>query len=169
MTSSSSLRLGLLRREFDSSFQRAPEAVREQDSLLVILVGARAFALDLAQISGIVKLEAWTPLITYSEYVLGVTSIRGDLVTIFDLGRVFGAPGDPAKMRRIVTVTFGEHIVGLGFAEVREHLRIERSATEAPDKGMISRTIQVNGESIGLIDVQAVLKNICGEQGETHV
>lgn len=82
--------------------------------LVTFTVGSARCGLDILHVQEINRLTNWTPVPHAPEYVLGILSLRGSIVTVIDLamklelGRVSPSPGS-----RILVVSRGDESVGL--------------------------------------------------------
>jgi purine-binding chemotaxis protein CheW len=112
--------------------QAAP--ARAQRELLVFSLDGSAYALPIERVREIVRLRALTPMPHVPEEVLGVLSLRGEIVQVIDARRRFGlAPAEPGRATRVIVMS-GEDggVTGLLVDSVREVLRVEESALCAP-------------------------------------
>jgi len=124
----------------------APEAhveVRAQRELLVFSLDGASYALPIERVREIVRLRALTPMPHVPAEVLGVLSLRGEIVQVIDARRRFGLPSAaPARASRVIVMA-GElgDVTGLLVDSVREVLRVEESELRAPtntDGGLIT-------------------------------
>lgn len=78
------------------------------DVLEFRLAGER-YALDVAYVHEVHPLKVFTPLPCTPPFVLGIVSVRGQIVTVIDLKRFFGLPEQGlTDLHRIVLVGDGE-------------------------------------------------------------
>jgi purine-binding chemotaxis protein CheW len=117
--------------------------VRAQRELLVFWLDGAAYALPIERVREIVRLRALTPMPHVPEEVLGVLSLRGEIVQVVDARRRFGlAAAEPSRATRVIVMT-GEHggVTGLLVDGVREVLRVDEGELRAPtntDNGLIT-------------------------------
>lgn len=60
--------------------------------LLAFSLGAESYAIDSAAVKEVYALKEITPVPGTPPYVLGVVAVRGRIVSVVDLGRLFGSP-----------------------------------------------------------------------------
>jgi chemotaxis signal transduction protein len=119
-----------LRRAFDQSFGEVALVDRTPlDDLLAIRVGDRPFALRLSEVAGLFVDRAVTRLPTTVPELLGVMTVRGALVPVYDLAALLGWPG--STRARWLVIAAGTR-VGLAFDQLDGHLRIQRQAITTP-------------------------------------
>jgi chemotaxis signal transduction protein len=112
-----------LRHAFDSSFAEAPpEKGAELEDMLAIRVENNAYALRLAEISGLVRGTTPTRLADQAPMLLGVASVRGAIVSVYDLGVLLGH--GRGGSRRWLVLTAADATVGLSFDEFEGHLQV---------------------------------------------
>ena len=79
------------RREFDSSFTVPAVISRKHVHLVVrIRVSDRIFAVKRDELTGISKLKQVLPIPSSASALLGITTVRGTLVPVFDLAAMLG-------------------------------------------------------------------------------
>ena len=98
-----------------------------------------------------------------AEGLAGITSIRGDVITVFDLAALLKLGSQSRELRWMVIAQAKEVAVALGFSEVEGYSRIPESSIAREGGGLITRTLKLQNEAIGLIDIPAVVKYICSE------
>lgn len=163
MSSTSSFILNRLRKEFDSSFEKVPVLRRGGDEAIVIRVSGERFAVRVQDIQALSKLNKLTVVPSAAEGLAGITSIRGDVITVFDLAALLKLGSQSRELRWMVIAQAKEVAVALGFSEVEGYSRIPESSIAREGGGLITRTLKLQNEAIGLIDIPAVVKYICSE------
>jgi chemotaxis signal transduction protein len=121
----------------------ASAAARVQCELLVFSLDGAAYALPIERVREIVRLRALTPMPHVPEAVLGVLSLRGEIVQVIDARRRLGLPSfAPARASRVIVVSSEQgDVTGLLVDSVREVLRVDESELRAPtntDGGLIT-------------------------------
>lgn len=83
-----------------------------QVELVTFHVGQALCGLDILTVQEISKILQWTPVPQASEYVMGIRSLRGEIVTVVDLGRILSQQHSrlDANSRIIVVNSLDEHI-----------------------------------------------------------
>jgi len=90
-------------------------------------------AIDVAQLRGIVRHAAPTPLPGAPALIEGVIDLRGQLLPVVDLGRALGgAPLRPGRRSRIAIADFDGLLIGLAVDAALEILVVAASALEDP-------------------------------------
>jgi chemotaxis signal transduction protein len=82
---------------------RPRPARREPLHALVFPIGAERYALPVDQVKEVVAAPAVTPLPTAPGAVLGLVNLRGDVLPLFDVGRLVGSPS-PADAAFVMVV-----------------------------------------------------------------
>jgi purine-binding chemotaxis protein CheW len=102
--------------------------------LLRIEVGGEAYALPVERVREIVRLSPITKLPRAPELVLGVISLRGEIVQVLDLRRALScALATPTRRSRIVVLHGdGGEIAGWQVDAVHEVLRVPESELRPP-------------------------------------
>jgi purine-binding chemotaxis protein CheW len=158
-----------LRRDFDRGFAEpwAAESVRPADFLAIRLGGA-AFALRLADLSGVSADRPVTPLPGAPAELVGISSVRGALVPVWDLRLLFGmeAAGAPRWMALLVAPS----PLGLGFDSVDGYLRVyPERVTAAGDReraagprgaGLVRSVLRADTQLRPVVDAAAIIEQI---------
>lgn len=130
--SSPGQRVTELRELFDSAFSEPPPAEGPQvDDLLAVRTGGDPYALRLAEVAGLVAAPAITRLPDPSPGLVGLTSFRGTIVVVYDLGVLLGQPGGGAP--HWLALAAADPTLGLAFEDFEMHLRVPREAIAATD------------------------------------
>jgi purine-binding chemotaxis protein CheW len=116
-----------MRRDFDRLFATPdPPPPAETGDFVGVLVGGRPFALRVAELARIEACRKIVPLPGGRPPFLGLTSLRGRLVPVFDLETVLGLP-PTVVVRRWVAVCENEAPLGFVFGELDGYLRVPQS------------------------------------------
>jgi purine-binding chemotaxis protein CheW len=135
------------------------------ERLLVFRVGAERFAVRLSAVDEVVDAPQVRPLPDTAQRVMGLTTIRGALVTIYDprpLLNVTGAVDDAALL-----FARGGSRVGLAVGGVYDTLLIDRDdvrpapASDVSEKLLIG-VVKRGRDLIGLLDADALLDSAVG-------
>jgi purine-binding chemotaxis protein CheW len=163
-----------LRQAFDRSFAQAPAAATGADAmvnLLAVTIGARPYAVRLADVSGLFtdKRVTWLPGPTAA--LRGIAGLRGTVLPVYDLAMLLGCPRAAAPRWLLVTAATP---VGLACEGFDGHLSVRRDAivpearAEAAEwhvremlPGEIGRSI------IDLASVLAAIGNLSGRDRQT--
>lgn len=91
---------------------REPECVRR--ACLEFLLSGERYAVELGFISQTLPLAEFTPLFCTPAFVLGITNLRGRIVSIIDLRRFFELPEvGLSDLNRVIVVSDGKLEVGI--------------------------------------------------------
>ena len=110
---------------------------RAQRELLVFVLDGAAYALPIERVREIVRLRSFTPMPHVPASVLGVLSLRGEIVQVIDARRRLGlAPAEPTRGARVIVMS-GEDggVAGLLVDAVREVLRVDERELRPPTHG----------------------------------
>lgn len=109
---------------------------RAGDDLLqfvICLIGSEEFAVDVLSVQEINRIVEVTRVPKTPSYVEGVINLRGRIIPVLDLRKLFGLSGaQQTTQTRIVVVSVQSRLVGLIVDSVEEVLRVPRSAIEPP-------------------------------------
>jgi purine-binding chemotaxis protein CheW len=100
-----------------------------QRELLRVEVAGSPYALPIERVREIVRLRAITAVPRVPALVLGVISLRGEIVQVLDLRQALGAEAEPPGRRARIVVLHGEsgEVAGLLVDAVSEVLRVPES------------------------------------------
>jgi purine-binding chemotaxis protein CheW len=128
-------------------------------------VGDLLLGIDIRHVREINHLRSYTRVPQAAPEVLGVVNLRGEVVTVLELGRLMNhSAGDAGRKRRIVVVNDGRECIGLLVDSVADILSIPRDELDArPENvdGADARYIQgvhlMKQGLLVLLDVREVL------------
>ncbi len=109
---------------------------KSADDLLqfvICLIGSEEFAVDVLSVQEINRIVEVTRVPKTPPYVEGVINLRGRIIPVLDLRKLFGLTGaQQTTQTRIVVVSVQARLVGLIVDSVEEVLRVPKSAIEPP-------------------------------------
>lgn len=109
-----------------TSSERGP--VRE---FLAISLASQLYGVELTQIREILSPPPLTVVPRAARYVLGVCSVRGQLVTVIELRQVMSLPeGGVTRRARILLSDCAGEIIGFFVDEVRQVIRLSEGEIE---------------------------------------
>lgn len=153
-----------LRRDFDRSFAEAPRGdVEGWEALVALRVGGDAYALRLSELAGLHHDRVVVPVFGVGTPLLGLSSLRGVLLPVYDLRALLGYPAsDPAP--RWLALARSPSPVALAFDVFESHLRVrpgEVSAAGDPSARRHTRgAIRVGEQTRPLLRVESLLAEI---------
>jgi purine-binding chemotaxis protein CheW len=155
-----------LRRRAQALAQAVPERDRAGlQAFAVIRLGDELFGLDLDAVCGFAPLRAVAPLPCCPPHVVGNMNLRGEILTLVDIGAALGMALTPfAALREVVVLRAGAWLLGLPTQEIVDVIHLAArdiaplplgcSRFGAPCcKGVAS----VDGRAVALLDLQKML------------
>lgn len=122
---------------------------------LTVAVGHEHYALDVEQVLEIAELGELTPVPGAAEAVRGVCNVRGEVLPVLDLARLFGLGVGTSAARMIVIDDAGKRS-GLAVDEVLD-VGPSPVLTEHADTPLLRGAALVEGTLVGMIDLAALL------------
>lgn len=129
--------------------------------MVVFRVGSERFALPLAAVDEVVDMPAIQQLPDASTRILGIATLRGELVSIYDPRLLLHTGGDSFGM--VLLFATGNRRIGLAIDDVYDPMLIEageiRSApgVDAAD-GLLLGVVRRGTDLIGVLDDDALLR-----------
>jgi purine-binding chemotaxis protein CheW len=118
---------------FLSQREEVKEEEEEQLQLLTFTLGGEEYALNIMDIKEIIRPKDATEVPRTPDYILGIFSLRGTIIPVFDVSLRLGLPkGERGAQNRIVVVKSQEHFFGLHVDNVVQVLDIPLSKIEPP-------------------------------------
>lgn len=117
-------------------------------------VGAEAYALPVENVLEVAQLGQVASVPGSGPYVLGVYNLRGEVLPVFDLAKLFGIERDAEPDRLLVTEHAGRK-AGFAVGEVSDVGELPDAVQEA-ESDFLSGASLLEGELIGIIDVPRV-------------
>jgi purine-binding chemotaxis protein CheW len=142
------------------------EANRSVVELATFFVGDALCGMDILKVQEINKLIEMTRVPQAPEYVLGILNLRGEIVTIIDLGKKLGLKSTELsnKTRNIIVNSNEEHI-GLMVEQISDVFQAEWENVEAPPANIggvqgkyFTGVFKTKDRLIGILDVEKVLE-----------
>lgn len=137
----------------------AAVADAEHQLLAFELAGGR-YALPVERVREIARLRPVTPVPRTPPDVLGVVSLRGEIVQVVDLARRLGVESAPGPAGRIVVVYAGDAgVAGLRVERVTEVMRVPETGLRpaAADAGVVEALCRRGESFVSLLDLEKVL------------
>lgn len=134
--------------------------------LATFYVGEALCGMDILKVQEINKLIEMTRVPKAPEYVLGILNLRGEIVTIVDLGKKLSLKSTEMsdKTRNIIVNSNGEHI-GLMVERISDVIQAEWENVEAPPANIggvqgryFTGVFKTEDRLIGILDVEKVLE-----------
>jgi purine-binding chemotaxis protein CheW len=91
----------------------SPAEPAAETEMLAFLLSGEEYVVAVEQVNEVLKMWSLTPVPNAPEYILGVSSLRGMMLTIIDLGKRLGlGPAVMNEKSRVVVVTVDDERVG---------------------------------------------------------
>ena len=134
--------------------------------LASFFVGEALCGMDILKVQEVNKLIEMTRVPQAPEYVLGILNLRGEIVTIIDLGKKLGLKSTELnhKTRNMIVNSNGEHI-GLMVEQISDVIQAEWEKIEPPPANIgevqgkyFTGVFKTEDRLIGILDVEKVLE-----------
>lgn len=159
----------------EANFLEAYARTRRGDAydrqLLSFAVGAEVYAMDLALMREIVKPRPVTEVPRVPPFVLGVVSVRGDIVPVLDLRARLGfEPAQTTRATRLLICEVEGEAYALRVDAVRGVVRLREADVElamaATDSPFLEAIARHDDELIILLDIPTVVRfDVAGAGG----
>jgi purine-binding chemotaxis protein CheW len=139
-----------------------PEACVHAQRLIVFRIDEALYALAVERVREIVRLRPITPVPRLPAAVVGVISLRGQILQVIDLRRRLGLPGAPGTRRaRIVVAHDGDgRVAGILVDAVDEVVTVgEEAFCDAPGAavGVVEKLFRREGRFVSIVDLDRVM------------
>ncbi len=140
------------------------EAVTQMEQLVVFRLANEYYGIDISKVNEIIRTQEITPVPRTQKYVQGIINLRGTVIPVVDLRRVFFLPkGGQSEENRIVVVDINDSLTGMLVDSVTEVLRIPADSVEPPSSVVssdnskyITGIAKLDDRLIILIDLESV-------------
>jgi purine-binding chemotaxis protein CheW len=114
----------------------------DEEQLVSFKLGKGTFAVKVANVREIVKVQDITRIPKMPEYVEGVMNLRGQITTVIDLKKRFNIETGDDKGRtaqsRIIVAEIGDNQLGIVVDSVEDVMRVPLQSISAPPKTLAS-------------------------------
>jgi purine-binding chemotaxis protein CheW len=132
---------------------------------LAFHLGEEEYALDIKQISEIIKVREFTDIPRAPDFILGIISLRGVVVPVYDLQRRLNlGVSEILQTSRIVVCQLGDVSVGFLVDSINQVVKLADNELEPPpgvlsglDREMVSWIGRFQGRMVILLNLQSVL------------
>jgi purine-binding chemotaxis protein CheW len=132
---------------------------------LAFSLGSEDYALDISMIREILKPREITEIPRVPEFLLGIISLRGNIIPIFDLKRRLGlGVATIDQDSRIIVCQEGDRLAGLLIDRITQVTSIQEEGIEPPpaifsgrDRALLDGVGRVQGNVLILLNVANVL------------
>ena len=132
---------------------------------LAFSLGSEDYALDISMIREILKPREFTEIPRVPDFLLGIISLRGNIIPIFDLKRRLGL-GEATidQDSRIIVCQEGDRLAGLLIDRITQVTSIQEEGIEPPpaifsgrDRALLDGVGRVEGNVLILLNIANVL------------
>jgi purine-binding chemotaxis protein CheW len=146
---------------------RCPEPESETGSLidcLEFLLSGERYAMDISCVTQTLPLADFTPLFCTPSFVLGITNLRGKIISIIDLRRFFELPAvGLCDLNRVIVVSNGTMEFGILADSIVGMLSLPRCELQPPPAALTGiREEFLSGVTAGrlaLLDIRKILSD----------
>jgi purine-binding chemotaxis protein CheW len=146
---------------------KADDPRSRQIHIATFEVNRSIFGIDISHIQEIDRKNEITPVPQASETVKGVMNLRGNIVTVLDIGKCLGLKPDPANVQtHQIIIGMENEVVGLMVSAIGNIYTVDRVDIEKPpanlcsvNKSHFSGVFKTKDQIIGVLDIHCVLKN----------
>lgn len=134
-------------------------------ALAVVRFGDEYYGVDVHVIREFTDIRNVTPVPCCPEHIIGNMNLRGDILTLVDIGRVLHVPAaGNATAKKVIAVQTGNLVVGIPVDEVLELIYLRPgNVTEVPtavkqvSKEYLKGTVQYNNKMLSILDLPKIL------------
>lgn len=149
----------------DALATQAIEELEDIQQYLSFQLGREEYALDITRISEIIKVREFTEIPRVPDFILGIISLRGVVVPVFDLKkRCHLGEADMTPASRIIVCQLGEMTAGLLVDRINQVIHLNEATLEpAPgvlsglDRELIEGVGRYSGRMIIVLNLRSVL------------
>ena len=140
--------------------------------LLFRLDGKQLFGINVFKVQEVIQCPPLTQVPDSHPVVRGITNMRGRTITVMDLGKAIGTPGVAVPEDNFVVVTeYNQRVQGFLVDGVDRIVNMNWGDILPPPKGIgndnyLTAVTRVEGELVEIIDVEKVLSEVVGWEGE---
>jgi purine-binding chemotaxis protein CheW len=128
-------------------------------------VAAAEYAIPAASVVQLESYAGATPVPGTAPHVAGIIQVRGRVIPVIDLRRLFGHPAvEPTLDTRVIVTEHAGRQVGLLVDKSREVLRIDRAVVQATpglveesSRGFFAGVVQLGQRLLMLLDLRKVV------------
>jgi len=144
----------------------ATQTENQNIDLVTFYVGNALCGMDILKIQEINKLIEMTKVPQAPEYVLGILNLRGQIVTIIDLGiKLDLSSTELSDNTRNIIVNSKEESIGLLVERIGDVVRVNSAKSEPPPANIGSvqgkffkGVFKTQNQLIGILDVEEILE-----------
>lgn len=151
---------------FEDDLYERDVARKEDVQLIVFRISDEWYAVRIGEVLEVIWISGITYLPGAQAHIAGVVNLRGNILSVTDLKRIFGLPEtDFGEKQKLVVIQSGNLETGLLVDEVKEPTDVEAAkidpalATIEQNKaGYIEGQLRVGNRLVGILNVEKILK-----------
>ncbi len=150
----------------------AEPGVEEAQQVLVFEACGERFALPLDAVTEVQPLPPVTRVPTAPAEVIGITNLRGRVLTVFGLGPCLGIPAEAPSTTYLIVLDLQdpELTVGLAVERIGDVRRVPLAVLDAPPPqegapSALAAVFEVDGQVVGLLDPLGIFARFLPEWG----
>ncbi len=151
---------------YEEDLYETPKIKEEAIQLVVFRLGSEWYGVEITKVKEVIKVKDMTYLPSAPEYIAGIVSLRGNILSITDLRKFLGLPQEePSGKPRPVVVVSGDFEMGFLVDEVAEATDVAVSkiapplTTISPEKvDYIEGQCQIGNKLIAILKVEKILR-----------
>lgn len=136
-----------------------------ENQFVVFKLGNEKYCIDILNVAGITECERITKVPDAPSYVLGVMSLRGDIIPIVDLKKKFKLKHvSDTEADRIILINLNDKTLGFLVDEANQVVKIQSEDIDptpdilkGKDKDYISGIGKIDGEMYIILELEKVL------------
>ena len=130
---------------------------------ILFLLDSTTYALSVAEVRQVEMVEKITPVPTSPPYVLGVTSLRGQVIPVVDLRRRLRLEERaPDRASRLLVVEWKSRVVALVVDSATEFRELDPAtivnAPEDVSGDLVDRLVNIGERTVLMLDLDKVLE-----------
>jgi len=150
---------------YEEDIYEKQEVRDEVVQLVVFRLSAEWYGVEISKAKEVIKVETITYLPSSPQHISGIVNVRGNILSVTDLKKIFGLPQEGlTENSRVVVIDSAGIETGLLVDEVDEVVEVPLSkidpalTTIAPEKSeYINGECQAGNKLIGILNIDKVL------------
>lgn len=127
---------------------------------LIFTISDEDYGLDIAHVQEVIRIRKFVPVPEAADFVEGVMSLRGKIITLINLRKKLGLTSkDIKKTDRIIATHVKGHSIGIVVDKVLGVLDVDPSSVTAPDDALrnasyLTGIAKIGSQLIMLMDLE---------------
>lgn len=151
---------------YEEDLYEKKEVKEETVQLVVFRLSSEWYGVEISKIKKVIKVNKITYLPSSPEYIAGIVNLRGNILSVTDLKRVFGLlQEERTEKSRLVVIESGILETGLLVDEVMEAVEVPVSkidptlTTISPERAeYIEGECRIDDKLMGILKVEKILE-----------